>query len=161
VEALVANHMRFKDAGRMKQSSLKRFLRLPRFEEHLELHRLDALGSNGHLDNYNLVKRKLEEFPEECLKPERLLTGADLMVAGYGPGPQFSRILAAGPIFWCALKLLKTHGLFFKSRKDWPVNQRSAFSDRLPICDKFAGWASWMSFSEPEVPEVQRLRADR
>jgi len=38
--------------------------------------------------------------------------------------------------------------------------QRSAFSDQLPICDKFAGWASWMSFSEPEVPEVQRLIAD-
>jgi len=38
--------------------------------------------------------------------------------------------------------------------------QRSAFSDQLPICDKFAGWASWMSFSEPEVPEVQRLSAD-
>jgi len=40
------------------------------------------------------VKRKLEEFPEESLKPERLLTGADLIAAGYRPGPQFSRILA-------------------------------------------------------------------
>jgi len=38
--------------------------------------------------------------------------------------------------------------------------QRSAFSDQLPICDKLAGWASWMFFSEPEVPEVQRLSAD-
>jgi len=38
--------------------------------------------------------------------------------------------------------------------------QRSAFSDQLPICDKSAGWASWMSFSEPEVPEVQWLSAD-
>jgi len=34
-------------------------------------------------------------------------------------------------------------------------------SDQLPICDKFAGWASWMSFSEPEVPEVQRLSAEK
>jgi hypothetical protein len=39
--------------------------------------------------------------------------------------------------------------------------QQSAFSDQLPICDKFAGWAPWMSFSEPEVPAVQRLIADR
>jgi hypothetical protein len=38
--------------------------------------------------------------------------------------------------------------------------QRSAFSDQLPICDKFAAWASWMFFSGPEVPEVQRLSAD-
>jgi predicted RNase H-like HicB family nuclease len=35
-----------------------------------------------------------------------------------------------------------------------------AFSGQLPIRDKFAGRASWMSFSEPEVPEVQRLSAD-
>ena len=95
VEALVANHMRFKDVDRMKQSSLKRFLRLPEFDQHLELHRLDCLASNGHLENYHLAKRKLEEFPEEALKPERLLTGTDLIAAGYGPGPQFSRILAA------------------------------------------------------------------
>jgi poly(A) polymerase len=95
VEALVANHMRFKDVHHMKQSSLKRFLRMPAFEEHLELHRLDCLSSNGRLENYDLVRRKLEEFPEEHLKPERLLTGADLIAAGYEPGPEFSRILSA------------------------------------------------------------------
>src|SRR5437899_1199953 len=37
VEALIDNHMRFKDVGRMKESTLKRFLRLPEFQEHLEL----------------------------------------------------------------------------------------------------------------------------
>lgn len=95
VEALVANHMRFKDVHHMKQSTLKRFLRLPDFHEHLELHRLDCLSSNGRLDNYQLAKRKLKEFPEEHLQPERLLTGADLIAAGYEPGPLFSRILAA------------------------------------------------------------------
>jgi putative nucleotidyltransferase with HDIG domain len=95
VEALVANHMRFKDVHHMKQSSLKRFLRLPRFDEHLELHRLDCLSSNGRLENYHLAKRKLKEFPEEHLKPERLLTGADLIAAGYKPGPLFAQILAA------------------------------------------------------------------
>ena len=31
VEALVANHMRFKDVQQMKESTLKRFLRLPAF----------------------------------------------------------------------------------------------------------------------------------
>ena len=93
VEALVANHMRFKDVDRMKESTLKRFLRLPKFEEHLELHRLDCLSSNGNLESYEFVKRKLAELPPEQLKPPRLVTGADLIAAGYTPGPLFSEIL--------------------------------------------------------------------
>jgi poly(A) polymerase len=95
VEALVGNHLRFLEAGHMKDSTLKRFLRLPEFPEHLELHRLDCLSGNRHLENYELLRRKLGAFPEERLKPEPLLTGADLIAAGYKPGPQFSRILTA------------------------------------------------------------------
>ena len=95
VEALVANHMRFKDVDQMRKSTLKRFLRLPDFVEHLELHRLDCLASHGHLESYELVRRKLAEFPEERLKPPRLLTGDDLIAAGYEPGPRFSEILTA------------------------------------------------------------------
>jgi tRNA nucleotidyltransferase/poly(A) polymerase len=95
VEALVANHMKFKDAGRMKQSTLKRFLRLPQFAEHLELHRLDCASSNRNLESYEMVKRKLSEFPDEHLKPQPLLTGDDLIAAGYLPGPRFAEILTA------------------------------------------------------------------
>jgi poly(A) polymerase len=95
VEALVANHMRFKDAHRMKESTLKRFLRMPGFGEHLEMHRLDCLASNRNLENYELVKRRLEELPEEQLKPAPLVTGADLIAEGYEPGPRFAEILAA------------------------------------------------------------------
>jgi putative nucleotidyltransferase with HDIG domain len=95
IEALIANHMRFKDVDRMKESTLKRFLRMPNFEEHLELHRLDCLASHGRLDNYEFVRRKLAELPAEQLKPKPLLTGRDLIEAGYTPGPQFSKMLAA------------------------------------------------------------------
>jgi putative nucleotidyltransferase with HDIG domain len=95
VEALVANHMRFKDVPQMKDSTLKRFLRLPDFQEHLALHRLDVLSSNRNLESYELAKRKLAEFSHEHLRPERLLTGADLIAAGYEPGPRFSEILSA------------------------------------------------------------------
>lgn len=95
VEALVANHMKFKDVPKMKESTLKRFLRMPDFAEHLALHRLDVMASNRRLESYDLVKQKLAEFPDEHLKPPRLLTGADLMAAGYTPGPRFSRILMA------------------------------------------------------------------
>jgi poly(A) polymerase len=94
VEALIDNHMRFKDVNRMKESTLKRFLRLPQFEEHLELHRLDAMSSSQRLENYALAKAKFEEYSAEHLRPEPLVTGADLIGMGYVPGPQFSRILA-------------------------------------------------------------------
>jgi poly(A) polymerase len=95
IEALVANHMKFKDLAHMRQSTLKRFLRMPVFLEHLELHRLDCLASNGRLENYELARRKLREFPDEHLKPAPLVTGTDLIAAGYQPGPIFSTILTA------------------------------------------------------------------
>ena len=93
VQALVANHMRFKDVPRMKESTLKRFLRLPKFEEHLELHRLDCLASHRDLENYEIARQKRAGHPEEHLRPARLLTGADLIAAGYIPGPRFSEML--------------------------------------------------------------------
>jgi putative nucleotidyltransferase with HDIG domain len=95
VEALVQNHMRFKDVHHMKESTLKRFLRLPQFDEHLELHRLDVMSSNRRLENYELAKQKLEEYGDKHLQPEPLVTGADLIGMGYQPGPQFSQILSA------------------------------------------------------------------
>jgi len=94
VTALVANHMRFKDVPQMRESTLKRFLRLKDFQEHLELHRIDCLGSHGRLESYEMVKRKLEELPAGQLKPAPLITGEDLLAAGYLPGPAFSRILS-------------------------------------------------------------------
>ena len=77
----------------MKESTLKRFLRLPQFEEHLELHRLDALSSNRRLENYAHARQKFEEYRAEHLRPQPLLTGTDLIGMGYPPGPQFSEIL--------------------------------------------------------------------
>jgi poly(A) polymerase len=94
-EALVANHMRFKDLPRMRESKVKRFLRMPDFDQHLELHRLDCLCGSGRLDNYDFARKKLSEQPPEALRPPPLLTGGDLIEAGYRPGPEFSRMLAA------------------------------------------------------------------
>ncbi|MBS1829615.1 MAG: CCA tRNA nucleotidyltransferase [Acidobacteria bacterium] len=93
--ALVENHMRFKDVHRMKASTLKRFLRMDGFEEHLALHRLDCLSSNRQLENYEYARRMWESMPEEALRPPRLLTGEDLITAGYEPGPLFSHMLRA------------------------------------------------------------------
>jgi poly(A) polymerase len=93
--ALVANHMRFGDVKRMKNSTLKRFLRLPKFEEHLELHRLDCLGSHRDLSLYEFAKEKLYSTPPEQIRPSPLLTGDDLIQAGYTPGPEFKTLLTA------------------------------------------------------------------
>ena len=93
VMALVENHMRFKDVDHMRSSTLKRFVRLPRFEEHLELHRLDCLSSHRRMDAFEEVSRLLRETPPEQIRPPRLLTGEDLMELGYVPGPLFSKIL--------------------------------------------------------------------
>ncbi len=95
IAALVANHMRFGHVGSMKKATLKRFVRLPRFDEHMELHRLDCLSSHRHLDSYEFVQRFLDETPPEQVRPERLLTGDDLLAMGYRPGPQFALILRA------------------------------------------------------------------
>ncbi len=91
--ALIANHMRFKDVEQMRASTLKRFVRLPDFEEHMQLHRLDCLSSHRRLDAYEFVRRVLVETPPERIHPPRLLTGDDLSAMGYRPGPVFSEIL--------------------------------------------------------------------
>ncbi|MCL5289226.1 MAG: CCA tRNA nucleotidyltransferase [Acidobacteria bacterium] len=95
IVALVEHHLRFKDTPRMKASTLKRFVRLPLFEEHLELHRLDCLASHRMLDNYDFVRRFLAETPPEQVRPPRLITGEDLKLLGLVPGPQFRSLLQA------------------------------------------------------------------
>ncbi|HTW46207.1 MAG TPA: CCA tRNA nucleotidyltransferase [Acidobacteriaceae bacterium] len=94
IVALVENHMRFGDVERMKASTLKRFFRLNQFEQHLALHRMDCLASHRDLTLYNFAKAKYEETPSEEVRPALLLTGRDLIAAGYKPGPEFKRLLA-------------------------------------------------------------------
>jgi poly(A) polymerase len=93
--ALVANHMRFADVERMKQSTLKKFLRLPAFDEHLELHRIDCLSSHGQLDAYEYSREQLRSIPPEAIRPTPLITGQDLIEAGYEPSPRFKEVLSA------------------------------------------------------------------
>jgi poly(A) polymerase len=93
--ALVDNHMRFGQVQRMNQSTLKKFLRLPAFEEHLELHRIDCLSSHGQLDAYEYAQDQLRSMPPEAIRPAPLITGQDLIEAGYEPGPRFKEVLSA------------------------------------------------------------------
>jgi poly(A) polymerase len=93
IESLVANHLRFKDVFGMRPATLKRFVRLREFDQHLELHRLDCSSSHGKLDAYEFVCKFLRETPPEQVRPQRLVTGHDLAEMGLRPGPQFKEIL--------------------------------------------------------------------
>lgn len=95
IAALVENHMRFGDVERMNPSTFKKFIRLPRFEQHLELHRLDCESSHRNLRLYNFTREKMNELPPEAVRPTLLVTGDDLIAAGYSPGPHFKEILSA------------------------------------------------------------------
>jgi poly(A) polymerase len=95
IVALIANHMRFADVPRMKSSTLKRFLRLRRFDEHLELHRMDCLASHGNLSIYEHTRTTYERTPKDEIRPAALVTGHDLIALGIKPGPEFREILAA------------------------------------------------------------------
>jgi putative nucleotidyltransferase with HDIG domain len=96
VLALIENHMRFGDVERMKASTLKRFFRLERFEEHLALHKMDSMASGGNnLNHWNFARERFAAMPEETVRPVPLVTGRELIAAGYVPGPRFKEILHA------------------------------------------------------------------
>ena len=95
VLALVDNHMRFGDVQRMKPSTFKKFIRLPRFGEHLELHRLDCESSHRSLQMYDFTREQMASLPAEAVRPKPLVRGDDLIAAGYKPGPLFKEILGA------------------------------------------------------------------
>jgi putative nucleotidyltransferase with HDIG domain len=95
IMALVKNHMRFAQVMQMKESTFKKFVRLPRFDEHLELHRLDCRASHRNLASYEFTREKMLTMPPEAIRPKPLLSGDDLIAEGYQPGPRFKQILAA------------------------------------------------------------------
>jgi poly(A) polymerase len=95
IVALVENHMRFMDAGRMKASTLKRFFRLEGFEEHLALHRMDCLAGSGFLEHWEFVRERWLAMPEETVRPKPLITGRELIAVGYRPGARFKEMLRA------------------------------------------------------------------
>ena len=93
--SLIENHMRFMNATQMKASTLKRFFRLHDFAEHLALHRMDCLAASGDLEYWEYVRERWQAMPEEVVRPPRLITGRELIAAGYPPGARFREMLQA------------------------------------------------------------------
>lgn len=95
ISDIVRDHLKFKDAFSMRESTLKRFLGQPYFHEHLEMHLADCMASHGITKVYYFLKDKLEEYSELDIRPEPLINGKDLISMGYKPGPIFTTILNA------------------------------------------------------------------
>ena len=95
IAALVREHMRFLDFPDMKPSTRRRFVAVENFEEHLELHRADCMGSNGDLSIYEAVRDYMGREPEISELPPPLVTGKDLIGLGFEPGARFGELLGA------------------------------------------------------------------
>ena len=94
IVACVHGHMRFKEVQKMRPGKLKRLLQRETFQDELELHRIDCLASHGHLENWEFLNEKLQEYSEEEIKPRPLLTGKDLLALGFPQGPLIGKILS-------------------------------------------------------------------
>ena len=90
---LIHCHMVFMNVQKMRPGRLKRFLRMPDFNLHLELHRLDCLASHGMLDNYEFCRDQLQHLAQDDLHPPRLITGDDLIALGFAPGKIIGEML--------------------------------------------------------------------
>ncbi len=125
VVELVRDHLRFMNIKDMRPSTLKRFLRRPNFEDHLELHRVDCLSSHGNLDCYHFARQKFEEFRSEPSLPARLVSGDDLIALGYLPGPIFSRILRAVEDLQLENPVMNREDALAYVRRTFPLKRRS------------------------------------
>lgn len=94
ISDLIRDHLKFKDVTKMRESTLKRFISKPHFDQHLKLHLADCLASHGIMEAYDFIKDKLEEFKNVEIRPLPLINGKDLIKIGYEPGPIFSEIIS-------------------------------------------------------------------
>jgi poly(A) polymerase len=93
ITSLVREHLKFKDVFNMREATIKRFLGMSNFDDHLKLHLADCLASHGSTEAYDFVVKKLKDYKKEELKPIPLLNGYDLIDMGYPRGPLYSKIL--------------------------------------------------------------------
>jgi len=93
VLALVESLPRFSQVREMPLSVLKRFFRLDRFQDHLELARIHAVAGNEEPLDYAYALEKRRAWADEEIWPWPLVTGDDLVVLGFAPGPRFKQIL--------------------------------------------------------------------
>ena len=133
--SLIENHMRFGDAPHMKTSTLKRFFRLPDFPEHLALHRMDSMASSGDLELYNFAEDRYRNMPAAEVRPQPLLTGRELIAAGYQPGALFKTILHAVEEAQLNGTIQTPEEAVALVRLQFPLSLEAPAVDQLPVPD--------------------------
>jgi poly(A) polymerase len=93
VVSLVRYRPRFARLPKLRVSELKRFLRLPRFEDHMELSLVVTSAAGGNLEAYNYAISLQRQWTAQDIAPAPLLSGDDLIAFGFPPGPLFKEIL--------------------------------------------------------------------
>jgi poly(A) polymerase len=56
---------------------------------------MDCLASSGNLNHYHFAEERYRTMPAEEVRPTPLLTGRELIAAGYLPGAKFKEMLHA------------------------------------------------------------------
>ena len=87
----VRNHMRFASVREMRRSKVESLLREAHFPLELELHRLDCISCHGLMGGFDFLLEVLVSLPPPEDPP--LLTGKDLLAAGFPPGREMGVIL--------------------------------------------------------------------
>ncbi len=93
IVGMTTGHSRFREVFKMRESTLHRFVREPRFEELLALHRIDATLTDGNLAFYEFARSRFDELKKGSLPVPKLIDGTDLIQLGLTPGPGYSEIL--------------------------------------------------------------------
>ena len=56
---------------------------------------MDCLAAHRNLEIWRFVRERYAATPEEAVRPAPLITGRELIAAGYTPGPAFKEVLQA------------------------------------------------------------------
>jgi poly(A) polymerase len=91
---LVSRIPQFHTVRDMSVAALKRFFRLLRFEDHLELERICRTASNANLEDYSYSLKKFRGWTQEDIWPSPLITGEDLIAMEIPRGPVYKEILS-------------------------------------------------------------------
>ncbi len=90
---LVKMHMYFKDAEKMKDSTLRRLYANDGFDQLVQLSYADAMASWKQTGHIEYVLKKRDELSEKEVSPQPLISGYDLLERGYKEGEELGRIL--------------------------------------------------------------------
>lgn len=90
---IVDRHLVFLGWPNLRQATLKKLFANPWFDHLMEVVRADTLGSMATDEYVREILAARAAIPPEQIKPERLVTGNDLIAMGHAPGPKFKEIL--------------------------------------------------------------------